>query len=122
MQLTDLPQVERDALHLLLEGESPTLIALRAQLRHLASVTRSPDAVGVYIDFHLDSRAIPLPGAQDFELSDVVADSPGAEPVGFILFIRGGLVSLLEGYVAGDRYPHEEGRAFSVRRDPGETS
>jgi hypothetical protein len=113
--------VERDALAMLLEGDAARQRALRKQWSMVESVVRTPDPVGVYIDFNLPGDVDPIPGNPDFELSDVWADSAGADTIGFILFVRDGRLAVLEGYVSGDCYPHDEGRPFVLRRQASRT-
>lgn len=120
MHPIELPQVERDAMALLLEGDDPVLLGLRRQWSLVESVVRTPDAVGVYVDFELPDSVEALSGNPDFEVSDVWADTPGADTIGFVLFVRDGRIRFLEGYVNGDHYPHEEGRSFVLRREPSE--
>lgn len=119
MQLIDLPEVERAALHLLLSGDDARRQALRRQLAHVVAVERTADPVGVFVDFALSDAVEPLPGGPDFELAGVQADSAGVDSIGFLLFVRGGRIALLEGYVAGDRYPHDPERTFTLRREGG---
>ena len=62
MQPIDLPQVERDAMALLLEGDDPVLLVLQRQWSLVESVVRTPDAVGVYVDFKLPDSVEALSG------------------------------------------------------------
>ena len=108
--LTDL---ERDAFALLLDSDRPVAVALRAQLSAVVLVERAWTGVGFFTDFLLDDDAAPAPrgvpplnAAGDGVIGGVDGQigSPPL-PCGFLLFVRGGLIAMLEGYACGDEWP-----------------
>jgi hypothetical protein len=104
MQPTDL---ESEVLHLSLAGDHPLLGILRQQLPHTTVAKREFTGVGFYSDLAVAATAPRIVGPQGkFEISDVFADVPGLQyGVGFVLFVREGIVSLLEGYTFDEAWP-----------------
>ena len=102
-------QLERDALDILLTGDDPVLDELRAQLPHITGVVREFTGVGFWTDVHLD-ESTPLCSRPNFELTDVAGSSPRIEH-GFmvILFVRDGVLSLLEGFTFVEPWPDDLG-------------
>lgn len=113
-------EIEREALSRLLEVGGVEQSALRQQLDHVVSVEREETGSGVYINFILDDSVVPLALKDDLELDGVFAKSSICnDEIGFILFVRGGLIRFLEAYTYSDVYPsYEECSFFLVREDP----
>ena len=105
-ELTDL---ERSVLAQMLDrpGESVALIA--AQLSHAIVSNREHTGVGFYTNFAIPDDAPILRDLPDHEIGDVGGKHPQLRfGAGFLLFIRNGVVSFLEGYTYEDPWPSDE--------------
>ncbi len=61
---------------------------------------------GFVVNYKLDRDAIPLEGETSFRLGDVNGNAAGVpDGLGFVLFVRNGLISSLEGYVYAGGWP-----------------
>jgi len=114
-----LTQFERDVLDRILRGDDPVIEALRRQLAAASVSGRQFTGVGFYTDFVVPDD-VPrvhnvdesLGTESDFEVGDVGAIFEDANvEVGFILFVRRGRITFLEGYTYGDdTWPEREGK------------
>lgn len=99
-----LNDIEQRALDTLLEGDGPVFHVLRAQARGAVVSKRTLTGVGFYVDFEpmLDQEPGP-----DMVVEGAYATAPGATSpdVGFLLFVKGGQLSVLEGYTTCDEWP-----------------
>lgn len=118
MRLSEIPDLERQAIKCLIEaGGVPE--ELRAQIESVRTVVRSESSVGVYVDFDLDGE-VPLPvGVQDFEIAGLSATGTGGDEVEFILFVRGGRLSCLEVYMVLPKLPPYASLILSPGSDMG---
>jgi hypothetical protein len=89
---------------------------LRAQLA-IASVSRREfTGVGFYTHFAIPSGAGVRLSSEDAELGPLLADHPDMEHgAGFLLFVREGIISLLEGYSHGDTAWPDDASQFTFR-------
>ncbi|WP_426804122.1 hypothetical protein [Stenotrophomonas sp. SrG] len=97
MRLSDIPDLEQTAIKCLLEAKGVPE-ELGAQLGRVIAIARTESRVGVYVDFIVGSDAIPLSGEADFEIEGLSATGADGFGVEFILFVRGGFLSVLEVY------------------------
>ena len=105
MSIDTLPDLERKALHLLLSGNDVSCQNLRAQLQYVARTERTETGAGVYVDFKFSDSVQPLEDRSSFQVSGVFAVSQGCGEIGFLLFVKKGLIDFLEAYVYTDSYP-----------------
>ncbi|WP_126962102.1 hypothetical protein [Xanthomonas arboricola] len=112
MQLTDLPSIEREAIRLLLQGNE----ILCRQLDRVTGAHRTESGAGVYVVFEFDEHVERLENRESFQVADVFATSPDCDEIGFILFVKDGLIEYLESYVYTDVYPSYEECDFSLSR------
>lgn len=105
----DLKVLEEKIMALLLDGKHPVLSALREQWKNSAIEEVSFSGCGFFIDYKVPETVSGLSGKQSLELGDVWSRIRGAEhPVGHILFIKNGRLSMLEGYlVADEKWPEK---------------
>lgn len=101
--MTDLTPFERDVLAASMASNTVP-DAVRAQLAHVRVERREESGVGVFI--HL---AVPREAADervkglDLQFGDVIAEVPSARHgLGFVVFVRDGVLDMLEGYTFGD--------------------
>jgi hypothetical protein len=104
--MSELTKFEQDVMRMLLEGDDPVLVILREQARSLVVSGKKATGVGFYIDFAVDPAAPRCTENQSFEIGDVVAKMDGLEQgAGFILFVRDGVLSFLEGFTYDEPWP-----------------
>ena len=120
--MNELTDLERAVLLRFLEGDDPLLRALRDQVA--VAEVREREFTGVGFFTYLFLR----PGAHRVSLPDGVVYPPLIGEVdlqsenlrygaGFVLFLKDGLLHLLEGYTkGGEAWPDDLGR-YVVRRD-----
>ena len=115
MELTPL---EAAVLDMLLAGDDPHLAILREQRRLLRVTGREHSGVGFFTDVAIPPDATRLPGEPMLRFGDVIADIEGlAHGAGFLLFVDGGVITMLEGYVFGNEHWPPEGTQVTVRYD-----
>ncbi len=108
-----LSRLERAVVRKLLAGDHPVLAALRRQANSSRLTRRQKTGVGFFCDFQIQDEAPAVD--QDFELGDLHAEVEGLEHgAGFVLFVRGGRLTLLEGFSYDEPWP-DEIRSFSLR-------
>lgn len=113
MNFGDLPALEQKAVLALLQADGVPS-ELRVQVDQVVHVTRSVSTGGVYVDFHLGDEAVPLPGLHSFHIADLHATSSTSDEVGFILFVREGLMACLEVYTTADVMPPHDSVASQL--------
>jgi hypothetical protein len=92
-------------LELLLAGEHPVLATLRQQYAHARLAKRESNVQGFHCHFEVDA-GMPAAVPGDFELGDVQAELPGlVNGAGFLLFVRGGRLSTLQGFSYLEPWP-----------------
>src|SRR5712672_364039 len=103
--MNGLNKLELRVLEMLLNGNHSLLSLMRQQVE-LANVTsREMTGVGFFTKFVIPDEAR-LPGNLSFELSDVSGSAKNVtHGVGFVLFIRDGAISMLEGYTYDEPWP-----------------
>lgn len=103
-----LTSLERDVLLRSLEAPLPQVAALRRQLEHVSVTEREESGVGMFVHLEVPEGVLdPSIEGASFQFGDVVADIPGLRyGIGFVVFVRGGRLDMLEGYTFGDeRWP-----------------
>jgi hypothetical protein len=98
---------------LLLQGDDEVLRILQSQYQDTAIISEKYSDFGFYINYHLKktSRSIP---ALLFKTTFIIDDldgffNNGEQQVGFILYIRDGYLSCLEGYTMGvEKWPDDD--------------
>jgi hypothetical protein len=76
---------------------------IRRQLESCTDITREINGSGMYLNFVIKSADV---FENDFELNEVYADIEGLDSeVGFLLFVRDGLIKFLEGYTTSGLWP-----------------
>lgn len=104
-----LTALERLVLTRMLSYPSNLSSAVAAQLAHAAIASRRHTGVGFYTHFAYSPDA-PIPhDLPNAELGDFNAQHPMLQGgAGFVLFIRNGVASFLEGYTYGEPWPDNE--------------
>jgi hypothetical protein len=122
----DYLPLEKAVMQKLLDGDHPILVALRNQVVAAKIKDRQFTGVGFFLHFEIDPK-LALPGNLNLEIGDVMGTLPGVEHgSGYILFIREGVLSMLEGFTYDDPWPESisdfhlgyiVNGALSLRRD-----
>lgn len=98
-----LSALERSAMDMLLAGNHHVLELLRQQYAVCSGVRREETGVGVFVKFLIPPDTKRVRTNRNFEISDVSADIEGLQfGVGFVLFVRGGLIDCFEAHLWGD--------------------
>lgn len=93
---------------MLLSGDAAVLSLLRAQYERAAIISEEDTGVGFYIRYQVDSALrIGEEFKNTFQLGDIDGELDGIDgAVGFVLFIKDGYLTMLEGYTNGiDKWP-----------------
>jgi hypothetical protein len=98
---------EKKLMEMLLAGEDNVLNKLRKQYESAKVTSREFSNVGFYTSFSMQNEHDFSLGDKTFHIGDVDGVINGIEgAVGFILYIKNGIISLLEGYTnAIDKWP-----------------
>jgi hypothetical protein len=110
-----LTALESAVVEKLLQKHPAFADGVREQLSHAIVSSRDYSGVGFFTNFAIPQGAPVRRELGDAELGGVGAEIGGIEHgAGFILFIRDGAISLLEGYTHGDAKWPENIREFRV--------
>lgn len=102
----DFEQFEEHVLRMLLEGDEPPLVTLRSQLRLANRIRREMSGVGFFTHFDVPAEAPRLKHCASLRFGDVTAELEGLQHgTGFVLFVDGGLLTMLEGYTYDEAWP-----------------
>lgn len=86
----------------LLNGDNSKFLILREQLNAAIVTDRKNTGSGFYVNFLVPSNAPRISANPSFEISNVVGKLNGGKlDVGFVLFVKDGGVSMLEGFTYG---------------------
>lgn len=125
--MTNLTTLEDQVLDMLLRGQDEVLTILRQQAKQLQVTSREKTGVGFYTEFAVPPEAPRVPGRPTFKLGDVNGTADNVNHgLGFLLYVTGGALSLLEGYTYDEPWPDDvrglaltysskEGRRFDFR-------
>lgn len=89
-------------------SEKPdTLELLRSQYASADVLKREFTGVGFFTNFVVNDKSLVLSGKENFELGYLGEINDVQYGVGFVLFVREGFISMLEGYTYGESWPCE---------------
>ena len=102
-------QLEIVLMDMFLSGNEPVLKDLRDQYKNSQIKSRQFTGAGFYTYFKTKPGIAPLANKKNFEITDISAKVGKVEDaLGFVLFVRDGYISWLEGYtMALDDWPHD---------------
>ena len=111
---------EKKLMQMLLVGKSATLQQLRKQYLSSVVVSREITSVGFFTTFSIQGEVDMLEGNKTFQIGDVDGKINSTdEAVGFILYIRNGVISTLEGYTnIMDQWP-KDAEKIELKYDSG---
>ncbi|MDI6618807.1 MAG: hypothetical protein QME45_09065 [Clostridiales bacterium] len=101
---------EKKLMEMLLAGDEKTLNLLREQYTVAKVVSIERSDVGFFIHFSLKGRDDLSINNKSFQIGDVDGNINGITgAVGFILYVKNGFISMLEGYTnAVDKWPKSD--------------
>ena len=118
-KIVRMPHLQADVLGLLLDGDDPVLRTLRAQLNMARVESLENTGSGFFMKFVLPEGAPVMPGELNFQFGDVEAQIEGlSDGAGFVIFVRNGCLSVLEGYAYEEPWPDGNPR-FSLSYSDG---
>ena len=108
--MNSLAEFEAEVMNRLLAGDHPYLALLRDQYRSAVVRGHELSGKGFVCTFDVPASQATLPDGLDCAFGDVVGTLQGViNGVGFLLFVRDGLLSMLEGFTYGEPWPSEIG-------------
>jgi len=111
-----LTPLETAVIDLILDTEGEPFDTIRQQLAHATIVKRESTGVGFFTEFLVPSDTPVRRDLPDATIGDVGAQFPTLQRgAGFLLFIRGGVVTMLEGYTYDEPWPKSTDQ-FTVHR------
>jgi hypothetical protein len=109
-------QLESAVLDLLLDKQGEPYDTIRLQLAHATVTKREFSGVGFFTDIAVPADAPVRRDLADMTLGDVSAQMASLRHgTGFVLFVCGGTVTLLEGYTYDEPWPAST-EGFTVHR------
>ena len=101
-----LTQLEQAVMDMILDKLGEPFDTIRQQLSHATVAERRFTSAGFFTNFIISPDAPVRRDLGDVTIGDVGAEFPGLQRgAGFLLFIRGGVVSMLEGYTYDESWP-----------------
>lgn len=111
-----LTSLEKAVLDMMLDKPGERFEVIRRQLACATVSKRRFSGVGFFTDFVVPIDAAVQRDLPNMEIGDVVAEFPSVQHgAGFVLFIRNGVVRMLEGYTYDEPWP-ENTDEFSLKR------
>lgn len=97
-----MTELEKLIMNMLLAGDEQPLVALREQASRASVVSRTFSGCGFFTELSVPPGSARV-NPPNFEISDVKLELAGLTyGAGVLLFVRDGLLSMLEGYSCGD--------------------
>ena len=115
-----LNEFESAVLAKLLAGDDPLLVALRSQAEKARLASREHTGAGFYLTFDIPADIPPLSQQPDLYFGDVKAKLSGLKHgAGFVVFVTGGRLDMLEGYSYDEPWPEVIGEyELSYHHEP----
>jgi hypothetical protein len=111
-----LTPLEKAVIDMMLEKPSEQIEVIRQQLAHAQVGRREFTGVGFFTYFIVPSDTTVRRDLPNMEIGNVDATFPSLKHgAGFVLFIRDGIVKMLEGYTYDEPWP-EQIEEFNVKR------
>jgi hypothetical protein len=108
--MTNLTTLENRVLEMLLRAGDEELFVLRQQPEHARVSSRKMTGVGFYAEFVVPPEVPRVSGRPTFKLGDVNGRADNVKHgLGFLLYVKEGTLSMLEGYTYDDPWPDEVG-------------
>jgi hypothetical protein len=106
--MKNIEELETQVLRVLLAGDEPTLVTLRQQAAHARVCRREMTGVGFFTEFDVPHDVPRVPHNPSFKIGDVNGTAENVKNgIGFLLYVEGGKLSMLEGYTYDDPWPED---------------
>lgn len=93
---------------MLLRGDNEVLAILRQQLKDIGVSRREMTGVGFFTELVIPPPVPRIPGRPTFKLGDVNGTATNVDHgFGFLLYVKDGALSALEGYTYDEPWPDE---------------
>ena len=108
-----------EILQALLSGDEDCLKTLRQQAEAASVKSRQMTGVGFYTEFQIPATAPRVAGLPTCKIGDVNGTAENVKHgLGFLLYVKDGVLSMLEGYTYDDPWPDEvRGLALTYTND-----
>ena len=111
-----LTSLEKTVIDAILEKQGDPFDAVRAQLQYATVSARRFTGVGFFTDFVIPPDAPVRRDLADTTFGDIGADLPTLKHgVGFLLFVRRGTITMLEGFSYDEPWP-DDVSGFKIKR------
>lgn len=106
--MTKLTGVEERLLQMLLRGDDEVLYVLRQQAGQAWVSSRNMTGTGFFTNFEVPAEVPRVKNCPTFQLGDVHGTADNVKHgLGFLLFVKDGVLSVLEGYTYDEAWPDE---------------
>jgi len=114
-------EFEKRVIEKLLEGEDNVLKILRKQYEKATVKSRKFSGTGFYTEFEFPDGVVKLEPLKSFQFGDVIGSMDGVnDGVGFVLFVKNGVIDFLEGYTYGNEKFPETVLNYQLSFDSGQ--
>ncbi|MFZ2641327.1 MAG: hypothetical protein WA117_10050 [Verrucomicrobiia bacterium] len=103
-----LTSLEKAVLDMMLDKPGAEFEVIRQQLAHATVKDRNLSGVGFFTDFVVPTDTTVLRDLPNMEIGGIEAEFPDLKHgAGFVLFIRDGVIRMLEGYTYDEPWPEK---------------
>jgi hypothetical protein len=111
-----LSPLEKAVLEMMLEKPNEYIEVIRQQLAHAQVGRREFTGAGFFTHFIVPSDAAVRRDLPNMEIGNVAVEFPSIQHgAGFVLFIRDGVITMLEGFTYDELWPEQTDK-FSLKR------
>jgi hypothetical protein len=104
--MSRLNDLENKVLGMLLDGDNKVLEVLRQQAAHAKVSSRHMTGAGFFTEFYLPTDTPRTENDMSFKIGDVNGSAANVRNgLGFLLYIKHGILSMLEGYTYDEPWP-----------------
>ena len=108
MNITTFLEFENTVIEMLLNGEDEVLKLLREQYKSAEVKKREFTGTGFFTKYEIKNKQVAIPDLKSFNFGDVGCQIANLKNgVGFVLFVKDGFLSMLEGYTYDEEWPEE---------------
>ena len=114
-------EFEKRVMEKLLEGEDNVFKILRQQYEKASVKSRKLSGTGFFTVFEVPDDVIKLDSLRSFQFGDIIGSMDGVnDGVGFVLFVKNGVIDFLEGYTYGNEKFPETVLNYQLSFDSGQ--
>jgi len=106
MDINNFVEFEKKVMEMLLKGDDAILELLREQYNTVKIKERKFTDTGFFTTFDVKDKNVIIPNCKSFNFGDIVGEMENLKyGIGFILFIKDGILNILEGYTYEEKWP-----------------